>query len=357
MRGALRKFSRNERGFALAMVVFLLFAAAIAGLTGYQVVGAEASLAEGNENQDEALAVANAGMARYVGEHIGIPGSATYAVGDGSVTITPKKVAKLNDSTDLYLLTSVGTVTDPRYPTSPATRTLRQYANLNRRPVKQKASFMTIQSTVSLGNQGGNEVTGTAYFATSAAVDCPSGDNSGVGSTGGIALPNTSVGGSTAPTGSPAIVSYGSAAALIAAAALRWSVLKDPTFPIPYDGTWPNFSSIPSDSFPVIRVNGSYTMDRNGRGALIVTGNFYGAGTYEWQGIILAGGAASSSYNSGTGAGPTVKGVVVSGLDGTAFGGNQQINRWHSIYYPCWVRRANLALAYLTPVSRSAWTY
>src|SRR5437762_1895425 len=102
-------------GFALAMVVFMLFAAAIAGLTGYQMVSAEASLADGNANQDEAAAFANARMGRYIGEHIGIPGSATYVdsvvVGGvtvvGSVTITPKKVAKLNDSTDLYLLTAV----------------------------------------------------------------------------------------------------------------------------------------------------------------------------------------------------------------------------------------------------------
>jgi hypothetical protein len=357
MKGRSPVRTTDRKGFALAMVVFMLFAAAVAGVTGYQIVSVEASLAEANENTDEALAVANAGVQRYIGEHIGIPGVTTYAaVGDGTVTITPKKVAKLNDSTDLYLLTSVGTVTDPRYPTSPAKRTVQQYANLNRRPLKRLAVFATIQPTVLVSNPN-TEVDGRAYFATSKAVDCPAGDTLGVGDIPGIASTGTAVGGSITPLGSQVLLSYASSSALIGATGLRWSVLKDPTFPIPYDGTWPNFASIPFDSFPLIRVNGNYTLDRSGRGVLIVTGNFTDAGIYEWRGVILAGGATSNSYNSGSGNGVTVKGMVVSGLNNSVFTGNQSLSHWHSLYYPCYVRRANLALAYLAPVSRSSWTY
>jgi hypothetical protein len=347
---------RGNRGFALALVVFLLFAAAVAGATGYQIVSSEASLAEGNESQDEALAVANAGMQRYVGEHIGIPGSSTYAVGDGSVTVTPKKMAKLNDSTDLYLLTAVGSVSDPRYPTSPATRTVRQYANLNRRPVKGRATFMSVQSTINIANPGG-EVDGTVHYNVSAAADCPANDTNNLNATAGVASPGTSTGGPNPPIGSPGFVSLGTIAGVISAAGVRWSVLEDPTFPVPYDGSWPNFSSIPSDSFPVIRVNGNYTLDRNGRGALIVTGNFSTAGDWDWEGIILVGGAATGSYSGGSGGGNTVKGMIVSGLDGTTFGGAQALTRFQARWFPCNVRKANLALAYLSPVSRSLWTY
>jgi hypothetical protein len=346
----------EQRGFALALVVFLLFAASVAGMTGYQLVSTEASLAEGNEALEEALSVANAGVQRYIGEHIGIPGASTYAVGDGSVTVTPRKVFDLNDSTDLYLLTAVGTVTDPRYPTSPAMRTVRQYANLNRRPVKARATFMSIQSNINVWGGLDGDVDGTVHFDVSAAVDCPPGDASGIIATGGVASGSPgSVTGTIA--GSPAVQSLGSAAAVITAAGVRWSVLKDPTFPIPFDGMWPDFAAIPVDSFPVIRVTGNYTLDRDGRGALIVTGNFTTSGQYDWQGIILVGGATSSSFSSGGGNGNMVKGMVVSGLNGTTFGGTQNLTEFQARWFPCYVREANLALAYLSPVNRSAWTY
>ena len=345
----------RERGFALALVVFMLFAATVAGLTGYQLVSAEASLAEGSENQEEAMAVAEAGLKRYIGEHIGIPGSTTYAVGDGNVAITPRRVSEVNDSTDLYLLTAVGTVTDPRYPTSPATRTVRQYAKLNRRPVKARAAFMSIQTTVQV--QSPNvEVAGTVFYDNGTA-DCPAGDANGITAVAGVASAGTAASGNTAPTGSPAFTSLGSVNGVISAAALRWPILKDPTFPIPYDGTWPNFASIPSDSFPVIRVLGDYALDRNGRGTLIVTGHFVAAGTYEWRGIILVGNPASNAYDSGTNTGPVIKGLVVSGLDGAPFNGNQTLRRLTVRWYPCYVRKANLALAYLTPVAASSWSY
>ena len=263
---------------------------------------------------------------------------------------------KLNDSTDLYLLEAVGTVTDPRYPTSPASRTARQYAHLNRRPVKGLGAFMTTQNTVNIRRPQG-EVDGTAYFASSAAADCPVDDAAGVGDIAGVVSPGSTTGGNTSPTGSPAFSSLGTAAAVIAAASVRWSVITDLTFPIPYDGTWPNFASIPADSFPVIRIMGNYTLDRSGRGALIVTGTFTTADVHDWEGIILAGDATSSSYDSGSGNGNAVRGIVVSGLNGTPFSGNQTLRRFHALYYPCWVRKANLALAYLTPVSRSRWDF
>ena len=75
---------RDDAGFALAMVVFLLFAVSIASLTGYQVVSVEARLASGKGDADVALTTANAGLHRYVAERIGEPGPDTYLIGPGS---------------------------------------------------------------------------------------------------------------------------------------------------------------------------------------------------------------------------------------------------------------------------------
>ena len=77
----------DAAGFALAMVVFLLFAVAIAGLTGYQIVSVEAALASGNGDANLALTVANGGLHRYVAERIGEAGADTYLIGRGSVTV------------------------------------------------------------------------------------------------------------------------------------------------------------------------------------------------------------------------------------------------------------------------------
>jgi hypothetical protein len=363
---------KQDEGFALAMVVFMLFAAAVAGVTGYQLVSAEASLADGNQNQSEALETAHGGLRRYVGEHIGIPGTDSFKTfqNSGALTlkavVTPKKVAKLNDSTDLYLLTSVGTVTDSRYPNSPATRTAYQYAQLNRRPVKTEAAFQTIQGTNNVGNNSGY-INGNAESVNNGAAaavtksNCPTGDTLNIGNvnsfgatgTAGNAAGNTTI----PPLKSGYYQEAASGAALITAAGLNWTVLKNATFPIPRDGFWPDFAALPSDSFPVIRVTGNYDLDRSGRGALIVTGQFTStAQNYTWKGIILAGDATTTGY-TGNGNGNLIQGALVSGLNNSAFGGTQSINRFQVNYWPCYVRKANLSLAYLTPVSRSTWTY
>ena len=81
---------RSDRGgFALVMVIFLLFAVALAGTTGYQLTSTEHELATGGEASEEALSVARAGIERYVGERIGVPSSTTFVSVSGSVTITP----------------------------------------------------------------------------------------------------------------------------------------------------------------------------------------------------------------------------------------------------------------------------
>ena len=259
---------RDDAGFALAMVVFLLFAVAIAGLTGYQVVSGEATLASGNEDADVALAVANGGLHRYVGERIGEPGPDTYSIGGGSVTVTPQKVARLNDSTELYLLEAVGAVTDPRYPTSPATRTVRQYAYLNTMPVRAVAALITVENTVDFLDDwqvAGNDIAEPG--------DCV-GVQGARFSIHGIAGTGTAGIGATTPVPGNSRVSPdryqvggGTAAEVVAAAEVRWPVIKDPDFNVTYIDEMPNFAAIGADSFPVIRMNGDYTPESSGAGS------------------------------------------------------------------------------------------
>jgi hypothetical protein len=87
-----------------------------------------------------------------------------------------------------------------------------------------------------------------------------------------------------------------------------------PTITIP-GGSWPTaaLTAAYADSnslyYPIIRINGDYTLPSSGRGMLIVTGNLTISGSTGWLGIILVGGDITSNGNNG------VQGAVVSGLN------------------------------------------
>ena len=360
-RSSARVPRRDTAGFALAMVVFLLFAVAIAGLTAYQVVSVESELASGNGDASAALTIANAGLHRYVAERISEFGTDTYLMGRGSVTVTPRRLARVNDSTEMYLLEAVGTVTDPRYPTSPATRIVRQYAHLNTMPLRAVAALIAMENVVDLTEPfqvAGNDMPETD--------DCVS--VQGVRfSTRGIAATGTAGDGTTQASASSNTVSPdryqvgATAAAVVAAAEVRWPAIKDPDFNIGvYDGVMPNFAAIPADSFPVIRMNGNYTLNQAGRGALIVTGFFYHEEDMDWDGIILAGRIDNgTSLHRTIGNTARLRGVLVAGLDGIQnFGGpDLLVQRLEILHNPCYVRKANRSLAYLSLIDGSRWDF
>jgi hypothetical protein len=259
--------AQDEGGFVMVMVVLLLFAIAVAGATGYQLVAVEADLASGAEESQTALAAARAGLERYVGEHVGVPGdTTTYVIADADVYVVPRRVVAYDSvaKPDVYLIEAVAELEDPRHPEAPARRTVRQYARLNKRPVRTTAALMSVAGTVVTTDtvRGTDQALGGARGAE---IDKWTGDCKAAAaaqSVIGVAALSTSTTGSTANTtfGTQARVAYPSAAAVLDTAGLRWSVLKDASFPIPYTGTWPNFAALPADSFPVVRVTGNLTV-------------------------------------------------------------------------------------------------
>lgn len=346
-----RRADRDREGFALAMVVLLLFAVAVAGATGYQLVSAEAQLSSATEEAAEALSVARAGLQRYVGEHIGPPGdTVAYLIGDGSVSVTQRRIADTDSDTGMYLLEAVGQVADPRHPESPARRTVRQYARLREMPANDIGAVLSVATVVRLRNPA--TVTGLDNSTT---AQCPEGGTTGVygvvnrGSAN--PMPGTTLAGSPAQT--LAAMSVGE---LLDSAGVRWSALQDPDFPVPHDGDWPDFTSMPTDSVPVIRVHGNFvgTTANSGWGALIVTGDFTIGGAFSWNGIILAG--SSSELESNSTLPSTIQGTLMTGLDGVD---QTQLDvRYTTIQYNhCNVRRANAALAHFELVDGTRWEF
>ena len=234
----------------------------------------------------------------------------------GFTPVTPQKVASLNDSTELYLLEAVGTVTDPRYPTSPATRTVRQYAYLNTMPLRAVAALITMENRVDLFEPfqvAGNDIPETG------ACDGVSGARFSIH---GIAGTGTAGNGSSSSgpgedTVSPDRYQVGATSAEVAAAAeVRWHVIKDPNFNVTYIDEMPNFAAIGADSFPVIRMSDNYTLNQAGRGVLMVRGYFYIGDNMDWDGIILAGKIDNfNSLRKSDDDAARVRGVLVAGLD------------------------------------------
>ncbi len=122
---------------------------------------------------------------------------------------------------------------------------------------------------------------------------------------------------------------------------IRWDVISDPAFPVDFDGVQPNWASLPSDSFPVVRVHGYFNPGSSwsGRGLLIVNGELDASSSFSWNGIILAG--SVDDIHEGT-----VRGMLVAGLDGP---NPYTTVYWRGTirYYPCHVYKANESLSYL----------
>lgn len=330
-------------GFALALVVFMLFAVAVAGITGYQVVSNELTLAIQYRDSQKALSVARAGLQRFLGETVGQVGdSVSYAIGDGIALVTTRKVLEKDSRNHLYYIRSEGTVSDLRTPLAPAKRVVGEYAWHRISPVPHKAVVLLTGGVLSVVGDGAVD-----GFDTSSALTCPGGGTAGVSGVGtaGSALAYS---GGTISGRSPAVdSSYTTFQAVYDTVGIRWDILTDPNFAVDFDGVPP--SGIPSDSFPVVRYQGDLLASSywSGRGVLIVTGKLSLWSGFHWGGIILAGemdpvGAWSSSY------GPIINGMLIGGLNGP----NPDVRIESGVfdYNSCNVYAADRSLSYLEVV-------
>jgi hypothetical protein len=308
------------------IVVMMLFAIAVTGATGYLVVSTEFRMARYASQADEALTVARAGLQRFVAEQLGVLGdSVTYAIGDGTALVTTRKLFEFDADNHMYIVRSEGTVSDVFLPGSPATRVVGGYAYHRLRPLDHHAAVMINVPTVAATGTG--TVSGTDDCGSVAPI------------TGAIA---TSVV-SGPVTGSPASEIWaGGFPQIYDSTGLRWDVLSDPSFPVDFEDSPPDFGALPADSFPVIRYNGNLyaTSSWNGRGVLIVTGQFDQAAGHEWRGIVLAGWV--DDYNHGK-----LDGLLVGGLGGTTPYSFMEVNNGEYKYDYCDAQDANMSLSYL----------
>lgn len=342
MNGPGRSRSR-EGGFVLAFVVFMLFSVSVAAATGYLVVNTEFAMAKQATDGAEALAVARAGLERFVAEQIGVvPDTVTYALGDGVAVVTARKLYEQDSLRHVYYIRSEGTVADIFQPNTPARRVVGGYAVNRRRPIPAQGSTMAALtlSAETVRVEGAGRADGRDRQS-------------------GICLPPGQPGMAGLVTkvdfqeefgynvqGFPdQQVWTGGAAAIGAAIRTRWDVLSDPDFPVDFDGTWPNYGALPVDSFPIVRHTGWLSASIQGRGVLIVDGVFDPQPTFTWEGIVLAGHVDDDLHGR-------IHGMLIGGLEADNMYAYVR-SEADVTYDSCFAYEANESLSYMELVDNA----
>jgi hypothetical protein len=293
----------------------------------------------------EALTVARAALHRFAAEQLGVVGdSVSFAIGNGVALVTTRKVITVDSDTDLYHIRSEGTLFDVFAPATPARRVVGAYAYHQRRPLRNFAAFM-VAADRAYARGGSGRIDGDEHSSGS---DCSVGGGPDI--TGAIARLTTGTQSGGVLDGNPDGQTWsGGYAALYDSVGLRWDVISNPSFPVDFDGVQPNYGSIPSDSFPVVRVHGYFNPGSSwsGRGLLIVNGELDASSSWTWDGIVLAG--AVDDIHEGH-----IRGMLVAGLDGANSYSNVY---WDGTirYYSCHVYRANESLSYLELIDNSVY--
>lgn len=336
----------GRSGFAVALVVLMLFAIAVAGITGYQVISAELVMSTQTRDGHAALAVARGGLQRFIGEQVGELGdSVSYAIGNGIAMVTTREVLVKDASNRLYFIRSTGTVADARTPLNPARRAVGAYAWLHVSPIPLKAGLWVSGGTVHLSGHGYHGLRAdVSGFDHATAGECAGGGSTDVA---GIVYGGHVVSSGATLEGDPNAVPYSGFSAMYDTVGIRWDILTSPNFPVDFEDAMPDFGSLPADSFPVIRFNHGLTQHfTHGRGVLIVNGTFVPGFQFTWDGIILAG-----QLDDVTLAEPTIRGMLIAGMSGS--NPTVQIRSGQYYFHFCNASAADRALSYLELVDNS----
>ena len=324
----------SRGGFVLALVVLMLFAISIMGGAGYLIVSSEARMARYATQGEEALAIARGGLHRFVSEQLGVVAdSVRYAIGAGETLVTARRMSALDPVTDVYFIRSEAAIVDPRMPGTPARRVVGAYAHHRRRPVPLHAALVLSVEDLLVGN--GSNVSGVDIGG----AVCPGGAAPDIG--GAIAREDIDVTGTLVGT-PPAQLWTGGYSQFMTQMGVRFDVLSDPSFPVDFEDVQPDFSTLPADSFPVVRVNGSLigTSPWSGRGVLIIRDQFDANPNFTWEGIVLAGWVDDRVMGN-------IEGMLIGGFSGTEPHDEVETRNGDIRYHACNVRRANESLSYL----------
>ena len=312
-----RPRAAGQDGFALVVVLLALVGLTAMAVGGWLMTGSDYKASRAQRTSVQALFVANSGLEQFLATHQGpVPTSpVTFSYADGTAEISADTLQKVNPLQSVWRIRSVGTHTLPDGGT--ARRTVQTIAVLNGQTFKFPSSFSSATGITKNGNAG--TITG---YDQATSTDCPQG---GSEDTNGVATPpspydyqQSGGGGSLVPEGVKDTAQFASQTELLEATGVDWEAmvageLLQFDYTIPPD-SWPDYSSIPSDEWPVIYVDNpgsEFTVSNgnDGRGTLIVRGDLKMDGDFDWKGPIMVGGAITTDGFQ------TVEGGITSGFN------------------------------------------
>ena len=328
--------SGARKGFALPMAILVIAFMTVTVAVAYSATSAERLTNESQRTESKAYMVAQAGLENFLARRnepgfcalCGLPPavlyeSTTVRLKSGYAIVVAQRL-RAGDLTKpaIYLLRSRGV------DTSSISFTGADTAHRNRqnaeRTVAQLVYWNVNQVNVLSGWTATNGLNKQGSSGTISGVD----NNSGLGTgcpphhadVAGIAIPSGdySVNGNFTPEGNPPVQYLGTQDQTNAAVKIDWSGIVNgnriqPDFFFASGSAasagWPT-ASMTGTSYPVIRVNGDFTLpSTGGQGTLIVMGNLTISGNNMWHGIILVGGQMTSNGNG------TMMGATMSGLN------------------------------------------
>lgn len=343
-----------RRGAALPMVILIMVLLTLSLTAAFTLNSNEIRVVDDQQEQLEAFALAESGRERYLADRASFGFTGEPAVSESVRVVLTNGYAdvlvrRMRASTPtvpgLYALQSRGSRTVSRRAGVPAAqRTVGQFLMWQVGSMNIHAAWTSLTG---LHKNGGSGV-------LSGVDGCGA-----MPSVGGVGVPTspgyTQNGGSSVPTGTPPIKDLGPQPASDDAVKIDWNGIVNgnlltPTITIPGQA-WPSFAD--PNFWPIIRVDGDFSLPGDGRGVLIVTGGLTISGNRSWDGVLMVGNNLTSNGNN------TVNGAVVSGLNrklgavlpqGDVGNGNKTYS-----FNSCNVNRALSSLSALVEY-RNAWS-
>ncbi len=343
----------ERRGFAIPVALLIIAALTIMVAGGFSLVSAERRSVADQKSQISAFRIAEQGLELFLvrrdslmAGHPGFshlpgatPDTAVIAVTGGVATVTLTRLRPVNGSqSGLFVARSRGVETVGAYAGTPqGVRTVAQYVLWEPAPMQVLAGWTALSGLQKNGAAG--TIGGIDLCADSNAVA-------------GVVVPvNPGYAGKVVEVGNPPIDSVAPDSV-----AIDWNGIVNqgaitPTITIP-GGSFPTAAMFADTTYyPIIRINGDYTLPTSGQGMIIVTGNLTISGSTTWSGVLLVGGDITSNGNNG------VQGATVSGLNvklGTyvpvsTANGTKSYN-----YNSCVVAKANMSSGALVTL-RNTW--
>jgi hypothetical protein len=343
----------ERRGFAIPVALLIIAALTIMVAGGFSLVSAERRSVADQKSQISAFRIAEQGLELFLvrrdslmAGHPGFshlpgatPDTAVIAMTGGVATVTLTRLRPVSGSqSGLFVARSRGVETVGAYAGTPqGVRTVAQYVLWEPAPMQVLAGWTALSGLQKNGAAG--TIGGIDLCADSNAVA-------------GVVVPmNPGYSGKVVEVGNPPIDSVAPDSV-----AIDWNGIVNqgaitPTITIP-GGSFPTAAMFADTTYyPIIRINGNFSIPTSGHGMLIVTGNLTISGSTTWSGVMLVGGDITSNGNNG------VQGATVSGLNvklgtyvpSSTANGTKQYN-----YNSCEVAKSNMSSGALVTL-RNTW--